>query len=318
MSRTSPNLSATRGNRLGIGIFRLLLKLGGTGIALKLACIVTWFYAQFDRAAFAAAENYLKLRFPGDAAAPHALKRHFHRLLRELAKMLIYSYRMGGGDVLPIEEEGSEYLPESGGAVVVLAHYGCWQASMELMNLKNGRRINIMARPDHNSNMDKYLALQKRRDFNIISTESFSGGLIEASAALSRGEAVIVMGDRPVENTATIEVDYLGGRLELPLSPWMLAARNGVPAIPVFTELRESPPRIVIRYMPPIRLPDSDTGRISPAALLPAASCYAEYLEAAAMRSPYSVFRFGSEKRLETEKSSSTLKERPSTRSKNE
>ena len=64
---TQPNLSATRGNRLGIGIFKLLLNCGGYRLSLVLAKIVTWFYAQFDRTAFCAASEYLKLRFPEDA-----------------------------------------------------------------------------------------------------------------------------------------------------------------------------------------------------------------------------------------------------------
>ena len=307
MKGPSPNLSAERGNRLGIGIFRFLLDHGGTGIALRLSRIVSWFYAHFDRDAFAATESYLKLRFPEDASNIRALKKHFHLLLCELARMLIFSYRMGGS-ALPIEEEGPENLPEHGGVVVVLAHYGCWQSSMRLMGSKSGRKINIMARPDHNANLDKYLALEDRHCFHTISTEGFSGGLLEASAALERGEAVIVMGDRPVEHTATVEVDYLGGKLELPLSLWMLAARNDVPAVPVFTELADAPERVVIRYLPPILPPESKDGRITAKSLYPNIARYAGCLEEAAMRSPYSVFRFGSEKALETENSSSKLK----------
>lgn len=308
MSKNAPNLSSRRGNRLGIGIFRLLLDHGGSGLALKLAWLVTWFYARFDREAFAAAANYLKLRFPEDAADRRALKKHFHRQLCELAGVLIHAYRAGCGHAAPIEEIGVENLPDHGGVVVVLAHYGCWQSSMRLLARKNDRRINIMARPDHNINMDKYLALGEDRNFNTISTEGFSGGLLEASAALERGEAVIIMGDRPVEHTATVAAKYLGGQIELPLSPWMLAARNNVPAVPVFTELNKDPLRVTVRYMPPITFPTEESGRVGVETLYPGIVRYAGLLEEAAMRSPYSVFRFDSEKNLESANSSSTLK----------
>ena len=132
MKKAAPNLSSKRGNRLGIGIFRFLLDHGGCGIALKLAWLVTWFYSRFDREAFAAASSYLKLRFPDDANDRRALERHFHRQLRELAEVLIHSYRAGCGHSIPIEEIGAENLPERGGVIVVLAHYGCWQTSMRL------------------------------------------------------------------------------------------------------------------------------------------------------------------------------------------
>lgn len=291
-----PNLSATRGTRLGIGIFKLLLRCGGYPLALLLAKAVTWFYARFDRTAFASAAEYLKLRFPEDAADRNRLKRHFHKLIYQLAKMLIVSYRMGTGKPIPLEEVNAQVIPASGGVVFVLAHFGCWQASMELMNRKGGRAVNIMARPDRNINMDKYLAVKKRHDFKVISTEGFSGGLIEASAALERGEAVIVMGDRAVDGTAGTEADFLGGKIELPLSPWMIAARNGVPAIPVFTELKDHPERVEIRYCAPVVFSARSPRRIRPEELQPAADQYAKTLEEAARHSPYCFFRFGNEK----------------------
>ena len=296
MTEANTTLSASRGNRFGIGFFRLLLKCGGFGFAVWFSRIVAWFYARFDKRAFAVSESYLKLRFPEDADSPRRMHKHFHKLLCELAKMLLVSYRMGIGKGLPLEEEGTEYLPPPGGGVVfVFAHFDCWQAAMELMNRKVERRINIMARPDRNGNFDKFLALHEQRNFNVISTDGFSGGLIEASAALERGEAVIVMGDRPVPGTAEIAADYLGGKLTVPLSPWMLAARNEVPAIPVFAELKEKPHRIVISYKPPITFPAATGRRVRSEELAEGAAKYVKELEAAALRRPYRVFRFGDE-----------------------
>ena len=301
MSSGSNTLSASRGSRLGIGFFRLLIRCGGLGIAIWFSRIVTWFYARFDHRAFAVSEEYLKLRFPEDADSPRKLRKHFHRLLCELAKMLLVSCRMGLGKEILLEEEGLEYLPSLGkGVVVVFAHFDCWQAAMELMNQRSERRFSIMARPDRNGSFDKFLALRDRRNFSVISIEGFAGGLIEASAALERGEAVIVMGDRPVPGTANFEADYLGGKLKLPLSPWMLAARNKVPAIPVFAELKEHPLRILIRYRPPIEFPAAGERKIRPEDLTEGVAAYAGELEAAAMRRPYRMFRFGDEPAAES------------------
>lgn len=292
MSGAAP-LNARRGNRWGIGFFRLLLRCGGFGLAVRLSRIVTWFYAVFDETAFAATAEYLKLRFPEDASSGWKLRKHFHRLLCELARGLLVSCRAGIGGGLPIEEENRHFLPETGGAVIVLAHCDCWQAAMELMNRSSGRRISIMAQTDRVDGMDKFLALKDKHGFSVISTEGFSGGLVEASAALARGEAVILMGDRPVPGTATVEVPYFGGKLAVPLSPWFLAARNGVPAIPVFPELREAPLRVVIRYFAPIPLPEAREHRLNGGDLVPAAAEYVRHLEQFARCHPYRVFRFG-------------------------
>ena len=127
----------------------------------------------------------------------------------------------------------------------------------------------------------------------MISTDGFAGGLIEAGAALERGEAVIVMGDRPVPGTATVEMDYLGGKLQVPLSPWMLAARCEVPAVPVFAELREDPLRIAVRYLAPITFAPGAGRRIRPEDLREGIARYVRELEALAIRRPYRVFRFG-------------------------
>ena len=298
VSGRSPNLSDSRGNRLGIGIFRILLGLGGLRPARWLARAVTWFYARFDFTAREAAEPYLKLRFPEDADDRRALRRHFHRMLTELADGLILAHWLGIGRRVPIVEKGREHRPASGGVVAVLAHFGCWQASMRLLNDESGQTVNIMARPDYNANMDKFLALGGERKFHVISTEDFSGGLIAASAALDRGEVVIVMGDRPVEGSASVTAEFFGGRIELPLSPWLLAARNGVPAVPVFAELAADGRSVEVRYLPPETFPAAE-GRIRPDALIPCVKRYAGLLEEAARRSPYRVFRFGSEKSKE-------------------
>ena len=53
MKENAP-LNASRGNRFGIGFFRVLLHCGGFGAALRFSRVVAWFYARFDRTAFAA------------------------------------------------------------------------------------------------------------------------------------------------------------------------------------------------------------------------------------------------------------------------
>lgn len=288
---SAPNLSAKRGNWLGIGFFKVLLFCGGYRLSLFCAWIVTWFYAVFDRTAHKAALPYLMLRFPQDGTK----KKHFHRLIYELAKGLIISYRSGLGRKIPIREEGREYLQADRGQILVLAHFGCWQSAMTLLGTP-GHTANIMARPDKNGNLDKFLALGGDRQFRVISTEGFAGGILDAADALEREETVIIMGDRAVDGAPAISVPFLSGELELPLSPWQLAARCGKPVIPVLVFLQEKPLQLVLRYSKPIVLPSAGDRKPKTEDLKAGAIAYAKILEDAVQQQPYSFFRFGNEK----------------------
>lgn len=287
----APNLSARRGNWLGIGFFKLLLRCGGYRIALFFAWIVTWFYARFDRKAYQAALPYLTLRFPQDGK----LKKHFHRLIYHLAKSLIISYRAGMGKGIPIREEGTQFLNPDQGQILVLAHFGCWQSAMQLLGT-NGRCANIMARPDKNANLDKYLALGKEKNFKIISTESFAGGILDAADALERKETVIIMGDRAVDNTPSLTVPFFDGEIELPLSPWQLASRCDVPVIPVLVFMQDSPTGLTICYHEPIKVPAAGERKPKLDDMRSGAAAYAQLLESAVKAHPYDFFRFGNEK----------------------
>ena len=293
--KTTPNLSATRGNRAGIGFFRLVIKLCGLKCAFFCAYIVTGFYAVFDRRAFEAAKWYLELRFKDDSASTVKLKRHFHKLICELARMMIIAAASSGKTRIPIVEKGCVPVDDGRPRIIVFAHYGCWQAAMPLLG-KPGRTASIMATPDMNQALDKFLALgEGEKSFKVISTTGFSGGLVEAASSLERGESVVMMGDRAVDGTMSAEVPFLGGKIALPLSPWMLGARCRCEVVPLFADYDEKNNRVVLDYRRAIPLPEAGDRRVKSSELLDAAEKYASILEEKAICHPYRVFRFSNE-----------------------
>ena len=294
MSKPS-NLSATRGNRAGIGFFRLLIKFSGVKCAFAFAYIVTFFYAVFDKKAFEAAKWYLALRFKNDAGKPFRLRCRFHKLIWELAKMMIVAAASAGNKKFSIVEKGCVPADDSKPRVIVFAHYGCWQAAMPMLG-KPGRSACIMAAPDMNQAIDKFLALEQgAKNFRVISVTGFSGGLIEAAAALENGESVVIMGDRAVDGTPSVEVPFLGGKITLPLSPWMLGARCNCEVIPLFADYNEADRTVVLDYRAPLTLPDAGNRRVKNSDLIPAAEKYAAILAEKALCHPYRVFRFSNE-----------------------
>ncbi|MBQ9803286.1 MAG: lysophospholipid acyltransferase family protein [Lentisphaeria bacterium] len=296
MSRTdhAPNLSATRGSALGIWFFRVLIKCGAYQIALLLAHCVAFCYACFDRQAFAAARGYLEQRFPADKTSACKMRRHFYRLVAALACNLCSAFALACGRKIAVEEHNK---PEfDGGMVIVLAHFGCWQVSMPLLQTP-GHEAYIMARPDKNGNLDKFLALGGGNDLHVIDTEGFSGGLVEAAAVLDNGGTVIIMGDRAVDAAGSAKVPFLAGELELPLSPWMLAARSQKPVVVLFVDWEnEKRQKIILDYDTSIAVPAIGDRRIRPADVQTMLVAYAARLEERCRKAPYSFFRFGNEK----------------------
>lgn len=281
-----PNLSDRRGNWLGIGFFKLLLLCRGYRLALGCAYIVTWFYAVFDRAAYRSALPYLESRFPGKGSK----RRHFHRLIFELARMLLVSFRAGTGEKVILKETGVEHTTPDG-QILLFAHFSCWQLAMLRLG-DAGRTARIMARPDKNGNLDKYLSLSGKRKFDVISTEGFAGGLLDAAASLEEKISVVVMGDRAVDGAASIQVPFLNGTIDLPLSPWLLAARTDVPVVPVFAELQEKPLTVTIHYGEPIRVPPAGNRKPRKEELQTGAEAYGKVLAAMAQKDPYHFFCF--------------------------
>ena len=292
--KNAPNLSASRGSALGIWFFRVLIKCGGFRLAKLLAHCVTWFYACFDRKAYEATRNYLELRFPGDKNDKRKMKRHFHRLIDQLACNVCGAFAFSCGRKVIIEERNQNDV--GGGQVIVLAHFGCWQAAMPLLK-QPGHDAYIMARPDKNGNMDKFLAFGGKSGLHIISTEGFSGGLVEASAVLDKGGNVIIMGDRAVDATGSGKAPFFGGELELPLSPWMLAARCQKPVTVVFLDWEDDTHRkIIVEYDTSITVPEIGDRRIRQDDLQTMLNAYAAKLEERCRRAPYSFYRFSNEK----------------------
>ena len=55
--------------------------------------------------------------------------------------------------------------------------------------------------------------------------------VLELKQALAAGHVVGIMADRPRAGEQTVMVDFLGGRIELPVGPWILAGTLGVPVL---------------------------------------------------------------------------------------
>jgi predicted LPLAT superfamily acyltransferase len=109
-------------------------------------------------------------------------------------------------------------------------------------------------------NIKKYLSdVMVNRDVNIIPIQNDYTHIVPISEALINKELIAMAGDRFIEESKVVEVDFMGQKAKFPTGPFYLAARFGVPVTFAFA-MKESkthyhffasPPETVKRYRDP-------------------------------------------------------------------
>jgi len=125
-------------------------------------------------------------------------------------------------------EELLALIGEGRGVVLLTAHVGNWQSAMAHIT---GLRvpINSLMHYREEAVAKHFFDLRGQElPFRIIKSDGFMGGLVEATAALQRGEVVTIMGDRYAGGPHT-EVEFLGKPVRLPAAPYALAAATSSP-----------------------------------------------------------------------------------------
>ena len=287
---THSNLSDTRGNRLGIGFFKVCMFLFG----LRFCCLFVWFvaffYALFDRKAFQAAKPYLQSRFPNCSTLK--LRWHFYRMIVSQGQAIVMAYWLRTGHHLPLRDVNPQHREAmlkqaEHGFIMLMSHVGCWQATIPRMEGFH-TRINLLIQENMNEAMSK---LMEGKLFRIISNQSPFGGLLDAAEALENHEVLCLMGDRLPDDVPTnLTLSLCGRTLRIPEAPWHLAARSHLPIFIVFTIMRSA--AIDYIYMPPFTIDYDLPRKPNPTVFAPYIAKYQEALQTIASDYPYQVFHY--------------------------
>jgi len=217
---------------LGHGIFYFFLLAGGLPFAYLMLFPVVMVYVIASRRIHRLASPYIRRRFPD--AGPGMRFFHVFRLVLSFARVLVdrawLGLRRGAALTGDFDNSGVllDALEEGRGLVLVTAHVGNWQTALSHIDLLETRVNSLMHYAEEEVAKHFFDLRGEKPSFNIIRNDGFMGGMIEASAALSRGEVVMVMADRWAGGPA-VEVDFLGSRARFPAAAYGLAAATGVP-----------------------------------------------------------------------------------------
>ena len=139
------------------------------------------------------------------------------------------------------------------GAVIFSAHFGATEVIRALAAHHMRRRINVLIHTKnarHFNDLIKKFAPQSR--VALVEAGNFDvATAVNLSAAVERGEWVVIMGDRmPVTKTArSVTVNFLGAPAQFPQGPYLLAAALRCPTYMLFCSKEEGRHRIHFSHL---------------------------------------------------------------------
>ena len=278
-----------RGNALGFWFFRMALRITGLRGAYGLLYFVCAYYVLFDRAAVAAADAYVRHRFPGRSWGWRRLAAY--QLFIQQGKCLIdrHAHNVGHTRFSFSQENLPEICrrlePSDRGLVVLLSHTGGWQLALPHLRLLTGDRpvsllMNAAETPDVHAHV--------RGDdagFHVISPEAGPACVVEMVARLQKGEIVSIMGDRAYGGQ-TVAVPFLGEPAHFPASAFAVARAAQSPVLALFVAKTG-----VASYAMEAKLFEAPA-RDDRQSIRRGVDLFAEALEAFVRRHPYQCFLF--------------------------
>ncbi len=224
---------------LGHQIFYLWLRLFGYTPSVLLLYLVVGSYCLFSQKIHRRTRSYLKRMFPERSELvyrwlTYRLCCNFGRVLVERAWVGICRDAEIESD-FPESDRMFDLMRTGRGVIIVNAHVGNWQMALSLLT-ESPVQINAHMRYDEEAAAKHWFDLQDRPcPFNIIRSDDTFGGMLEASAALLNGEAIVMMGDRWSPGTRSADVKFMGDTVQLPVSPYYLASATGALIIVLFS-----------------------------------------------------------------------------------
>jgi len=274
--------------------FYTLIRLAGRRAAHVMVVFVALYYVLFRPSVRARSRPYLSRRFPGR----NALLRLWdsYRIIVEIGKVLVDRAALGilGPGQLTVRHSGREDLleriREGRGLILVTAHAGCWQVAMESLRMLETPVSLLLHREE--GDVDLHIFEHRGDDaaFRIIDPAGPLGGGLEMLQVLKHGEVLCIMGDRAMGgDRSTVEVEFLGGRVRVPITPYHLASATGAPVVVIFP-YTSGPGNYSLQVEKVIRVPE-DMGR-TPEAYRPYAEAFIRALEGFVEERPYQFFNF--------------------------
>lgn len=184
---------------------------------------------------------------------------------RMFSKIILDNIYLGlfGNEKFVIEERGTkiflEELSKGKGLVLLSAHMGNWHLAVNfLSNTKTHVHLVIddVRQEEVRRQMDAAKLMSSH--LTIHGVEAGAGLAFELSAALRRGEAVIIAGDRAGSRGRRVKARFLGKEAWFPTAALLLADTVGAPVCAALT-FREGPRRYTCFGVGPLKVAKNES-----------------------------------------------------------
>lgn len=230
----------SKGERAGIFWIRLLvwiaLVLGRRAVNLVLLPI-SLFYYLVAKDAVEASKKYQE-KILGRLPSWKEVWRHFYTFA--VVSVDRFFFLKGRYEKFNVHPHGAEVfeslMEESRGCIILVSHIGSFDALRALGVAYKNLPLKILMDHKHNPAAMKIIdALNPDLASAIVDSGQPPAKLaLELSEHLQGGGMIGIMADRLTKGEASIECDFLGGKVNLPLSPWQLTAVLKVPVVLCF------------------------------------------------------------------------------------
>ncbi len=294
---------AERGSLWGLRVSVWCYRAFGRGAATALCHAIVAYFFLTDRAGRSASRAYLRRvrATPRGRAVldhePGLWDSFLHYRSFALSIVDRIAIWFGRGDEFEYDLHGVDYfdrLAEEGrGAIVLGAHLGSFDA-LRLLAARTGTRVNVLMFTEHAHRINAVLReLSPGFEARVIRVAPGSvGAVFEVRRCVDRGEIVAILGDRvePNDRGRTCRIRFLGGAVELPQAPFLLAQLLDCPIL-FMIALRQGPARYEVfaeELVPPAGASRPGRDERVRALLLD----YAARLEHHCVRNPFQWFNF--------------------------
>lgn len=226
----------TRGGSFGYLFFILLIKGLGVRAAYAFLCLVVVYFIPFAPKATRSTWQYARrVLHYGWIRSVCLLFLNYYRL----GQTLIDKVAIGAGMTKSYRFDfGSGYkaflevLNGTQGVVMIGAHVGNWEIGAPFFD-EYGKKMNIVMFDAEYQKIKELLEKNTNaRNYKVIPVnEDNLTHVFRIKDALDRQEYVCFQGDRYVEGSQVLRMDFLGKEASFPSGPYLLASRLGVPVV---------------------------------------------------------------------------------------
>jgi predicted LPLAT superfamily acyltransferase len=226
----------SRGNLLGYKIFVTLLKNFGVKPAYFLLRFVAFYFFFFSPSSFRYIYQFYR-----------------HRLNFGFFKSILFVYRnyfifgqvlldktatlAGFRSEFTFDFDGEQHLREmtegNAGCLLISAHLGNFEMAGHMLERLDAR-VNIIMLDAEYQRIRNYLSSITQKSFHVIAIRDDNAHVFEINRALENKEILCIHGDRFLEGSKTIDIEFLGEKARFPTGPFYLAMKYGIPVSFVF------------------------------------------------------------------------------------